>query len=71
MYVCRNEANAGLFQAETTTCNAQAAIDERRAQNESQQGYKPEHGEMVYSTPIDDDLVAGSGLVFNGHRNAS
>lgn len=60
VHVCRNEANVGIFQAETTACHAQASIDERT----SQQGYKAEPGEMVYATPIDDDLVAGSGLVF-------
>lgn len=61
VHVCRNEANAGIFQAETTACQASAAIDERT----SQQGYKREPGELLYAAPIDDDLVTGSGLVFS------
>lgn len=58
--MCRNEANAGIFEAATTTCQTSAAIDERT----SQQGYKREPGELLYAAPIDDDLVTGSGLVF-------
>lgn len=65
VYVCRNEKNNGIFQAESTACYAQASIDERTAQ----QGYKPEPGEMLYALPIDDDLVSRSGLVFQSEKN--
>lgn len=65
VYVCRNEDNAGIFQAESTACYAQAAIDERT----SQSGYKPEPGEMLYTSPIDDDLVRRSGFVFQREKN--
>lgn len=58
--VCRNEDNKGVWEAEATICTAQAAIQERQ----SQSGYTPEPGEMLYSRPIDDDLLTGSGIIW-------
>ena len=66
MFVCRNEGNAGVFEADTTTCHAQASIDERR----NQEKYKPEPGEMMYARPIDEDLLDGSGLVFQSVKDS-
>lgn len=62
--VCRNEKNKGIWEAAVTICTAQAAIQERQ----SQPGYTPEPGEMLYSRPIDDDLLTGSGITWNPTR---
>lgn len=58
--VCHNDANRGLYEVEAYSCHPQAAIQERT----SQQGYKPDPGELLYAMPIDPDLITGSGLVF-------
>lgn len=66
VFVCRNDDNLGLWEADTTICAAQAAVDERR----NQEKYKPEPGEMMFARPIDEDLIAGSGLVFKSRKDA-
>lgn len=50
---CRNESNAGLYEASDVTCYAQAAIEERTGQP----GFKPEPGQRFYATEIDADLI--------------
>lgn len=66
VFVCRNDDNLGLWEADTTICAAHAAVDERR----NQEKYKPEPGEMMFARPIDDDLVVRSGLVFQSRKDA-
>jgi hypothetical protein len=50
---CRNEANAGLYEAADVTCYAQAAIEEHTGQK----GFKAEPGQRFYATEIDDELI--------------
>ena len=50
---CRNEANAGLYEAADVTCYAQAAVEERTGQKD----FKPEPGQRFYAEEIDEDLV--------------
>jgi len=52
-FECRNEDNAGLYEASDVTCYAQAAIEERTGQ----QGFKPDPGQRFYATEIDPALV--------------
>jgi hypothetical protein len=53
-FECRNEANAGLYEAADITCYAQAAVEERTGQ----QGFKPEPGQRFYAKEIDEELIA-------------
>lgn len=66
MLVCRNDDNMGQFEALDSTCHKQAAIDERTHQKD----FKAEPGQLFYAAPIDEDLVAGGGLVFEGVEDA-
>lgn len=50
---CRNEANAGLYEAADITCYAQAAIEEHTGQK----GFKAEPGQRFYAAEIDEELV--------------
>lgn len=52
-YECRNEANAGLYEIQDSTCYRQAAVEEHTGQK----GFKPEPGQRFYATEIDGDLV--------------
>ncbi len=66
---CRNEANAGLYEVASVTCQAQAAIEEHTGQK----GFKAEPGQRFYATEIDDELVVRrtfTPLVRNGRNNA-
>ena len=50
---CRNDANAGLYEAADVTCYAQAAVEERTGQA----GFKPDPGQRFYATEIDEELI--------------
>jgi hypothetical protein len=50
---CRNEDNTGLYEADSVTCQAQAAVEEHTGQ----QGFKPEPGQLFYAREIDEDLI--------------
>ena len=52
-YECRNEANAGLYEAQDTTCYRQAAVEEHTGQK----GFKPEPGQRFHAVEIDDELI--------------
>ena len=58
--VCRNEANAGLFELQESTCHRRVPVDEKTRQKD----FKAEPGQLLYGAPIDDDLVKGSGLLY-------
>lgn len=53
-FECRNEANAGLYEVQDTTCYRQAAVEEHTGQK----GFKPDPGQRFYATEIDEELVA-------------
>lgn len=55
-----------MFETLDTTCHRQAAIEERTGQA----GFKPEPGQLFYAAPIDEELVAGSGLTLPAHPNS-
>lgn len=50
---CRNEANAGLYEVQDTTCNRQAAVEEHTGQKV----FKAEPGQRFYATEIDAELI--------------
>lgn len=52
-FECRNEANAGLYEVQDTTCYRQAAVEEHTGQKD----FKPDPGQRFYATEIDDELV--------------
>jgi len=52
-FECRNEANAGLYEAASIVCQAQAAVEERTGQKD----FKPEPGERFYAQEIDEELI--------------
>lgn len=52
-FECRNEANAGLYEVASVTCQRQAAIEEHTGQPK----FKPEPGQRFYATEIDEELV--------------
>lgn len=51
---CRNPANAGLYEVESVTCQAQAAVEEHTGQK----GFTAEPGQLFYASEIDADLIA-------------
>jgi len=57
-FECRNEANAGLYEVDSVTCQAQAAVEEHTGQK----GFKPEPGQRFYATEIDEDLITRRSL---------
>jgi hypothetical protein len=52
-FECRNEANAGLYEAADVTCYAAAAVEEHTGQEK----FKPEPGQRFYAVEIDEELV--------------
>ena len=52
-FECRNDANAGLYEAADVTCHAQAAVEERTGQKD----FKPDPGQRFYATEIDEELI--------------
>ena len=57
-FECRNEANAGLYEVDSVTCQAQAAVEEHTGQK----GFKPDPGQRFYATEIDEDLITRRSL---------
>jgi hypothetical protein len=52
-FECRNEANRGLYEAASVTCQAAAAVEEHTGQK----GFKPDPGQRFYAREIDEELI--------------
>jgi len=57
-FECRNEANAGLYEVDSVTCQAQAAVEEHTGQKD----FKPDPGQRFYAREIDEDLITRRSL---------
>ena len=66
-FECRDEANAGLYEVQETTCHRAAAIEEHTGQK----GFKPEPGQRFYATAIDDELVTRRPLTVSPRLDAA
>ena len=50
---CRNDDNAGAYEAAETTCHKQAAVEEKTGAKD----FKPEPGQRFYARPIDESVI--------------